>query len=112
MVDFSSTTLAEAATAFLTQASACATIGALDALFQRFARALGFDGALYINLSSAGAPVSPRVVFGGEDAWITHYAAQNYAQVDPTIPRAFQSRKPFCWRAAERRGVTRSEKQF
>jgi DNA-binding CsgD family transcriptional regulator len=112
MVDPFSTMLTDAATAFLTQASACATIDALDRLFQRFARALGFEGALYINLSSAGAPVSPRVVFGGEDEWITHYAAQNYAQLDPTIPRAFQSRKPFTWRDAERRGAPRSEKQF
>jgi LuxR family quorum-sensing system transcriptional regulator CciR len=112
MAEFSLSTLNAAASDFFIEATACGTIEALDALFQHFVRRLGFESAMFINLSSGGAPVVPRIVFGSADAWIAHYAENNYARLDPTIQRAFRSRKAFTWRDVERPDGPREQRAF
>ncbi len=112
MVVYDSRLLSYAATEFLVEAAVCKTTNALDAHFLRFAQALGFDSAMFVNLSNAGTAITPRVVLGDRAPWIEHYAAQNYARLDPTIPRAFRSRKPFTWEEVERPDAPRRQRQF
>jgi DNA-binding CsgD family transcriptional regulator len=112
MVEFSLSTLNAAAADFFIEATACKTAEALDAQFQRFVRRLGFESAMFINLSSGGAPVVPRIIFGAADSWIAHYAENNYARLDPTIQRAFRSRKAFTWRDVERPDGPREQRAF
>jgi DNA-binding CsgD family transcriptional regulator len=112
MVESHSKLLNLAATEFLVEAPACKTVEALDALFLRFAQTLGFDSTMFVNLSNVGTAIAPRVVLGDRAAWIEHYAAQNYARLDPTIPRAFRTRKPFTWEEVERPDAPRRQRQF
>ena len=97
---------------FLMDATTCKTLEALDQRFLQFVRALGFDSALFVNLSSGGAAISPHVMFGDNSPWIEHYTAQNFARLDPTISRAFRSREPFTWTMAERRDGSKDERRF
>ncbi len=97
---------------FLIDATTCKTADTLDQRFLEFVQALGFTAAMFVHLSSGGAAISPRVVFGDKNPWIEHYAEQNYAGLDPTISRAFRSRKAFTWEMAERRDGSRDERQF
>jgi DNA-binding CsgD family transcriptional regulator len=104
--------LSTAASDFVIEATTCRTIDDLDARFLRFAATLGFESAMFVNLSSVGEAIAPRVVFGNADPWIEHYAAANYASLDPTISRAFRSRGAFTWRDVERRDAPRRERRF
>jgi len=112
MVEPHSSFLSSISAQFMIEATACETIQALDDCFLKFARALGFSSAMFVHLSSGGGAIAPRVVFGDQDPWIEHYAAQNYARLDPTIPRAFRSREAFTWGKVERPGAPRRERQF
>ena len=112
MVEYSLSILNVAAADFFIEATASKTADALDALFQRFVRRLGFDSAMFINLSSGGAPIAPRIIFGAADPWVAHYAENNYARLDPTLQRAFRSRKAFTWRDVERPDGSREERAF
>jgi DNA-binding CsgD family transcriptional regulator len=104
--------LTAAASDFVIEATVCRTIEALDARFLTFAAQLGFESAMFVNLSSIGAPIAPRVVFGRNDPWIAHYAAANYASIDPTISRAFRTRDAFTWRDVERTDAPRRQRKF
>jgi len=112
MVESSSTHLNAVSAEFLIEATACKAPPALDGYFRRFAQALGFDSAMFVHLSSAGAAIAPRVLFGDDNPWVSHYAAQNYAGLDPTIPRAFRSREAFTWGTVEPSGASRRIRQF
>jgi DNA-binding CsgD family transcriptional regulator len=112
MVESNPPEFSTAAAAFVMQATVCRTIQALDEQFLRFAQGFGFESAMFVHLSSGGAAIAPRVVFGDCNPWIEHYAAENYARLDPTISRAFRSRQAFTWKDAERRNASRRERQF
>lgn len=112
MVESASQIFSGAAADFLADATACKTVEALDARFLQFAQSIGFDSAMFVHLSSAGAAISPRVIFGEHAPWVEHYAVQNYARLDPTIPRAFRSREPFTWKDVERPDAPRRQRQF
>ena len=112
MVESSLKVIGALSGAFLIEATACKTAEALDQRFLEFVQALGFDSAMFVHLSSGGAPISPWVLFGDKDPWIEHYAAQNYAGVDPTISLAFQSRQAFTWEQAEHPDGSRDERRF
>jgi len=113
MVETTSRALSTAAAAFLIEATACKSTDALDRHFSQLTQALGFRSAIFVNLSSAGAPIKPRVLFGENHApWLERYLEANYARLDPTIPRAFRSRDPFTWKDAEPPNASRRVKQF
>jgi len=112
MIAFIPRSLSAVAAEFLAQATDCKSSEALHAHFLDFAQALGFESAMFLNLSNAGSAISPRVVLGDHDPWIQHYTAQNYARLDPTIPRAFRSRTPFTWSSVERPDAPRRQRQF
>jgi DNA-binding CsgD family transcriptional regulator len=112
MLEFSLSTMNLAASDFFIAATTCKTAAELDALFQGFVRRLGFELAMFINLSIGGAPVAPRIIFGAADPWVAHYAENNYARLDPTIQRAFRSRNAFTWRDVERADGSREERTF
>jgi DNA-binding CsgD family transcriptional regulator len=112
MVESSSDSMSQIAAAFLGDASACQTIEALDERFLAFARGAGFASAMFVHLSSQGEPIAPRVVFGHKSPWIAHYAERNYARLDPTIPRAFLSRRAFTWGAVDRSRSRRLRRFF
>ena len=112
MVESSSRVIGALSGAFLIDATACKTADALDQRFLKFVQALGFDSALFVHLSSAGAAISPWVMFGDKSPWVEHYAAQNYAGVDPTVALAFQSREAFTWEQAERPDGSKAERRF
>ena len=112
MVESSSRVIGALSGEFRIDATVCKTAEALDRRFLEFVQALGFDAAMFVHLSSAGAPISPRVLFGDKNPWIEHYAQQNYARLDPTITRAFRSRQAFTWETAERPDGTRDERRF
>lgn len=62
----------------------------------RLAVSLGYWGAAYYRLSRLGSPVDPTLVFGEAfDAWVSHYAAQNFATRDPVVPTIFRRDDPF-----------------
>lgn len=102
MVESSFDSVSTAAADFLKAASACQNIEALDARFLDFARQVGFASAMFVHLSSHGEPIAPKVLFGRDNPWIPRYAERNYARLDPTIPRAFLSRRAFTWGAVDR----------
>lgn len=104
--------LGRAAADFMMEASGCAKIEALDERFRLFVHGQGFNSAMFVHLSTTGAPVTPRVVFGDPDPWVEHYAARNYARLDPTIPRAFTTRRPFTWEEVERPDGPREQRDF
>lgn len=112
MVESIARHLKEAAATFLEGATGCAAIEALDSKFLDFAQKLGFQSGMFVHLSRPGAPIKPHVVFGDNAPWIRHYAEQNYANIDPTIPRVFRSREPFTWYDAERPDGSRRQKRF
>jgi DNA-binding CsgD family transcriptional regulator len=112
MVESSPSVIGALSGDFLIDATTCTTAEALDQRFLRFVQALGFNAAMFVHLSTGGAPISPRVVFGDKNPWIEHYAAQNFARLDPTISRAFRSRQAFTWEQAERRDGPRDERRF
>jgi DNA-binding CsgD family transcriptional regulator len=96
----------------LVKATEHKTSDALHAQFLRFAQALGFHSAMFVNLSNAGGAVLPRIILGDFDPWIDHYVERNYAFLDPTIPQAFRSRAPFTWTSAEPRDASRPVRHF
>ena len=102
----------KAAAEFMVEATGCAEIEALDERFRRFVQGQGFNSAMFVHLSTSGAPVAPRLVFGDQDPWIEHYNARNYARLDPTIPRAFTSRHAFTWGQAEKPDGPRALRDF
>lgn len=112
MVVSQSQVLSAAAAEFLVEATQCKSATLLDEHFLRFAKSMGFDSAMFVHLSSAGAAVAPRVLFGEDNPWVGHYAAQNYARLDPTIPRAFRSRRAFTWGDAESPDAPRRQRDF
>ncbi|HYG27703.1 MAG TPA: LuxR family transcriptional regulator [Caulobacteraceae bacterium] len=99
-----STELRTRAFDFLSRASACTSLAALDEEFMRLAQAFGFKAAGLIRLLEAGGAVEPKVIFGSAPMdWINRYAEREYGRLDPTLPLAFQSRKAFTWKRAEGR---------
>ena len=112
MVESIPPVLSAEAGVFLIEATVCKSAEALDRIFLRFANALGFSSAMFVNLSNAGGAIAPRVVFGDSDPWVERYVDQNYARLDPTLPLAFRSRNAFTWRDAERPTGSRRERQF
>jgi DNA-binding CsgD family transcriptional regulator len=101
-----------AAAEFLIRATECKSEDVLHSHFLAFAQGLGFQSAMLVNLSNAGGPVMPRVVLGDLDPWIEYYTDQNYAGLDPSIPRAFRSRAPFTWASVERPGASKRVRHF
>ncbi|MDR3511058.1 MAG: autoinducer binding domain-containing protein [Caulobacteraceae bacterium] len=112
MIESDDRGLGNAAADFMMAASDCAKIEMLDDRFRRFVQGQGFNSAMFVHLSSSGAPVSPRVVFGDPDPWIAHYNARRYARLDPTIPQAFTSRRAFTWGQAEKPDGSREQRDF
>ncbi|QUD90128.1 helix-turn-helix transcriptional regulator [Phenylobacterium montanum] len=112
MVDRISPRLSTAAAAFLAKAATCVAITTLDQDFLDLIRSFGFKTAMCVSLARAGAPVSPTVIFGEESPWIPYYAARNYASLDPTITRAFRTRKAFTWRDVERPDAPNEVRRF
>jgi len=112
MVEFSTRILSEASAVFLAEATTCTSIVALDELFLHWAQGLGFKSAAFIRLASAGSTIAPKVLFGQDDPWVEHYAAQKYSRLDPTIPKAFTSRDAFTWRDVENPDGSPEERLF
>jgi LuxR family transcriptional activator of conjugal transfer of Ti plasmids len=99
-----SSALRELAFDFLSTASACASVEELDRNFMGLAAAFGFKAAGLIRLLQLGGPVEPKIIFGTAPAeWLERYAELDYGRLDPTLPLAFQSRRAFSWKAAEKR---------
>ena len=112
MVESSLNVIGALSGAFMIDATVCKTANALDQRFLEFVQALGFDSALCVHLTSGGGAIAPWVMFGDKSPWVEHYAAQNYAGVDPTIALAFQSREAFTWAQAEHPDGSKDERRF
>jgi DNA-binding CsgD family transcriptional regulator len=108
-----STELRKLAFDFLTNASGCTTLEALNVEFMRLAGAMGFRAAGLIRLLQPGGPVEPRIIFGSApQEWLERYGELDYGSLDPTLPIAFQSRRGFTWKHAEERDDSKAIRDF
>jgi LuxR family quorum-sensing system transcriptional regulator CciR len=86
---------------FVEQSQDVDSLDALETLLISRVRSMGFDYAVYCQVSryqASGDPASLVKLSTLPDVWVTHYVRSDYSEIDPVIHRARHSARPFLWR--------------
>lgn len=75
--------------------------------FRRMASVIGVDWYAYALISGDGALRYFDSTY--PDAWISHYLAHNYREIDPVVSEARRTRLPFAWRRLAARDLSTAQ---